>query len=40
VGSLRAKIPALQQAVTGRVGAHQRFLLAQQLAHIDFLARS
>jgi transposase len=37
VGALRAKIPALQQAVTGRVGAHQRFLLAQQLAHIDFL---
>jgi transposase len=37
VGALRAKIPALQQALTGRVGAHQRFLLAQQLAHIDFL---
>ena len=37
VGQLRAKIPALQRALTGRVGAHQRFLLAQQLAHIDFL---
>jgi transposase len=37
VGQLRAKIPALQRALTGRVGAHQRFLLAQQLAHLDFL---
>jgi transposase len=34
---LREKLPALEQALTGRVGAHQRFLLAQQLAHIDFL---
>jgi transposase len=37
VGQLRAKIPELQRALTGRVGAHQRFLLAQQLAHLDFL---
>jgi transposase len=37
VGSLRTKIPALQRALTGRVGDHQRFLLAQQLAHVDFL---
>ena len=37
VGALRAKIPMLQQALAGRVGPHQRFLLAQQLAHIDFL---
>jgi transposase len=36
-GQLREKIPALQPALTGRVGPHQRFLLAQQLAHIDFL---
>ena len=34
---LREKLPALERALTGRVGAHQRFLLAQQLAHIDFL---
>jgi transposase len=37
VGQLRAKIPDLQRALTGRVGDHQRFLLAQQLAHVDFL---
>jgi transposase len=37
VGKLREKIPALQRALTGRMGDHQRFLLAQQLAHIDFL---
>jgi transposase len=34
---LRAKLPALEQALVGRMGDHQRFLLAQQLAHIDFL---
>jgi transposase len=37
VGQLRGKIPELQRALTGRMGAHQRFLLAEQLAHIDFL---
>jgi len=36
-GRLREKRPALRRALTGRMGAHQRFLLAQQLAHIDFL---
>jgi transposase len=36
-GQLRAKLPALEQALQGQVGAHQRFLLARQLAHIDFL---
>jgi transposase len=36
-GRLREKIPQLEQALTGRVAAHQRFMLAQQLAHIDFL---
>jgi transposase len=36
-GRMRSKIPALEQALTGRVGDHHRFLLAQQLAHIDFL---
>jgi transposase len=36
-GRLRAKRPALQQALTGDVGPHQRFLLARQLAHLDAL---
>jgi transposase len=36
-GSLRNKIPQLERALTGRMDAHQRFLIAQQLAHIDFL---
>jgi transposase len=36
-GKLRAKIPQLEQALRGCFGAHQRFLVAQQLAHIDFL---
>jgi len=34
---LRAKIPQLEQALAGRFGAHQRFLVARQLAHLDFL---
>jgi len=36
-GRLRSKIPLLQHALTGRFGPHQRFLVAQQLAHIDYL---
>jgi transposase len=36
-GRLREKLPELERALTGRIGAHQRFLLARQLAHIDFL---
>lgn len=36
-GRLRQKLPALQQALSGRVRSHQRFILAQLLAHIDFL---
>lgn len=36
-GKLRLKIPQLEQALGGEVGPHQRFLIAQQLAHIDFL---
>lgn len=36
-GRLRNKIPELQKALTGLVQEHHRFLLAQQLAHIDFL---
>lgn len=37
-GRLRKKIPALKQALTGLMRPHQRFLLAQQLAHLDFLS--
>jgi len=36
-GRLREKLPQLGRALVGRVGAHQRFLVAEQLAHIDFL---
>jgi transposase len=36
-GRLREKIPQLEQALVGDLGPHQRFLIAQQLAHIDFL---
>lgn len=36
-GRMREKLPALQKALTGFVQPPHRFLLAQQLAHIDFL---
>jgi transposase len=36
-GRLREKIPQLERALAGRCAAHQRFLIAQQLAHIDYL---
>jgi transposase len=36
-GLLRKRIPELERALTGQVGAHQRFMVAQQLGHIDFL---
>jgi len=36
-GRLRTKRPALEAALTGVVEAQHRFILAQQLAHIDFL---
>ena len=36
-GTLRTKIPALQRALDGRFGEHQRFMVARHLAHIDFL---
>jgi len=36
-GKLRNKQPALAAALQGQIGAHQRFLLAQQLAHIEQL---
>jgi transposase len=34
---LRQKLPALREALQGRVAAHHRFLLRRILAHIDFL---
>jgi len=34
---LRRKMPELQRALAGRFGSHQRFLVAEQLAHIDDL---
>ena len=36
-GRMRPKIAELERALTGRFGAHQRFLVARQLAHIDAL---
>jgi transposase len=36
-GRLREKLPALEQALVGQFGDHQRFMVARQLAHIDFL---
>jgi transposase len=36
-GRLRNKLQALEAALTGTVDEHHRFLLAQQLGHIDFL---
>jgi transposase len=36
-GRLRDKRADLEQALSGRVGAHQRFLLAEQLCHVDAL---
>jgi len=37
IGQLRAKRDLLERALTGVVGAHQRFVLAEQLGHIDEL---
>src|SRR5260221_12044993 len=39
-GRLREKLPQLEQALAGQFNAHHRFLIAQQLAHIDFLEAS
>jgi len=36
-GKLRAKLPALRQALTGRFRAHHAFLVSQLLAHLDYL---
>jgi transposase len=39
-GRLRAKLPALRRAREGQLQPHQRLLLQQLLAHIDFLEAS
>jgi transposase len=39
-GRLREKIPQLEQALHGHFSAHHRFLIAEQLAHIDALEAS
>lgn len=39
-GRLRDKIPQLERALRGQFGLHQRFLLNQQLEHVDFLDRT
>lgn len=36
-GRMRSKRAALEQALTGRVREHHRYLLAQHLVHLDFL---
>lgn len=36
-GRLREKLPQLRRALAGQFGAHQQFVVGQQLAHIDFL---
>src|SRR5438132_8239971 len=36
-GRLRAKIPQLERALAGRFSAHQRFLVAEPLAPIEYL---
>jgi transposase len=36
-GRMREKIPELERALVGRFAAHQRFLVARQLAHVEAL---
>lgn len=36
-GKLQRQHAALEQALTGKLGAHQQFLLAEQLSHLDEL---
>lgn len=36
-GRMKTKIPELERALAGRFGAHHRFLVARQLAHLDAL---
>jgi transposase len=37
LGRLRKKLPELQEALDGRMQAHQRTLLRHILAHLDFI---
>ena len=37
VGQLRRKLPELEHALTGKMAAHQRFMLGHHLGHIDAL---
>jgi transposase len=37
VDKLRSKVPQLERALNGQFGAHHRFLLGQQLKHLDGL---
>jgi len=39
-GALRATLPALRQALAGRVQPHHLVLVGQLLAHIDFLEQA
>lgn len=39
-GRMREKIPLLEKALVGTFGPHQRFVVAQQLAHLDYLEAS
>jgi transposase len=39
-GKLRAKLPALRNALTGRFRSHHAFLVSQLLAQLDFLEES
>jgi transposase len=39
-GRLREKLPALQQALTGRVQPHQRLLVGELLDHINYLEQA
>jgi len=39
-GKLRAKLPALRQALEGRVQPYHRLLLRELLAHITYLDES
>ena len=36
-GRLRDKLPILARALAGRFEAHQRFMVAEQLGHVDYL---
>jgi len=38
--SMREKIPQPERALAGYFAAHQRFMVAQQLAHIDYLGEA